>query len=419
MSMKQYFSNTARKCLFLFLCICLYTGCNKKEKELKPGMWRGVLNVANKEIPFQMQVTKSAEGRTIAYLINGEEKILLDEISITGDSVKIPLHIFDADLKAHINDSQDGIKGKWTRYNLEESFVVNFSAKHGQDYRFSEKPKQANQNFSGKWDVIFKNDDGTQEQAIGVFEQKGSYLKGTFLSATGDYRYLNGEVNDDELKLSTFDGSHGYLFTAKPDGAGKIAGNFYYGPNDFIPWTGQRNENAVLPAADTLTYLKPGYDKLSFSFPDLNGKKVSLSDPQYQDKVVVVQLMGSWCPNCMDETAYLAPYYRENKNRGLEIIGLAYEQSPEFSKAKPRLERLKNRFDIEYNLLVAGQRDKDAAAKTLPMLNHVLAFPTTVIVDKKGAVRKIHTGFSGPGTGKYYEEFVQDFESTIDKLLQE
>jgi len=417
--MKLFISNIRWSSLLLLLSTLLYTGCSKKEKELKPGMWRGLLGVANHEIPFQMQVTKSAEGKTIAYLINGEEKILLDDISVTGDSVKIPLHIFDADLKAHINDSQDGMKGKWTQYNLEEPFVINFSAKHDKNYRFSEKPPVSTQNYTGKWDVIFKNDDGTQEQAIGVFEQKGSHLKGTFLSATGDYRYLDGEVDGDELKLSTFDGSHGYLFTAKPNGEGKIAGNFYYGPDEIIPWTGHRNEKAILPAADTLTYLKPGYDKLSFTFPDLTGKPVSLSDPEYQGKVVVVQLMGSWCPNCMDETAYLAPYYRENKNQGLEIIGLAYEQSPEFNKAKPRLERLKNRFNIEYNLLVAGQRDKEAAAKTLPMLNHVLAFPTTIIVDKKGAVRKIHTGFSGPGTGKYYEEFVQDFESTIDKLLKE
>jgi len=417
--MKLNLFNIRWRSLWLLLLVLLYTACSKKEKELKPGMWRGVLGVANREIPFQMQVTKSAEGKTMAYLINGEEKILLDEILITGDSVKIPLHIFDADLKAHINDSEDGIKGKWTRYNLEESFVVPFSAKHDKNYRFSEKPPVATQNYSGKWDVIFNNDDGTKEQAIGVFEQNGSHLKGTFLSATGDYRYLDGEVDGNELKLSTFDGSHGYLFTAKPDGEGKITGNYYYGPDEIIPWTGQRNENAVLPAADTLTYLKKGYDKLSFTFPDLNHKPVSLADSKYQGKVVVVQLMGSWCPNCMDETAYLAPYYRANKNRGLEVIGLAYEQSPDFDKAKPRLERLKSRFNIGYDLLVAGQRDKEAAAKTLPMLNHVLAFPTTIIVDKKGAVRKIHTGFSGPGTGKYYEEFVQDFESTINKLLQE
>ncbi|GEO03947.1 hypothetical protein AAE02nite_16110 [Adhaeribacter aerolatus] len=393
--------------------------CRPKNKTLKSGTWRGILTISNQEVPFLLEVAQDSAGKTVAYLVNGTERILLDEITIAGDSVKIPLHIFDADLKAHINDQEDGMKGKWIRYNLEEPYEVAFSAKHVQDDRFSRNPAKATQNYTGNWEVLFNHNDGTEEKAIGVFNQQGNHLSGTFLSPTGDYRYLDGEVNGDELRLSTFDGYHAYLFKAEPDNDGKLKGKFFSGKTGRSTWTATRNDNAVLPAADTLTYLKPGYAKLAFTFPDLNGNKVSLSDPQFRGKVVVVQLMGSWCPNCMDETAYLAPFYKENKDKGLEIIGLAYEQSPEFEKAKKRLEKLKTRFSIEYPLLVAGTRDKEAAAKTLPMLNHVLAFPTTIIIDKKGDVRKIHTGFSGPGTGKYYEAFVQDFEKTIAKLLQE
>ncbi|MGV3586823.1 MAG: peroxiredoxin family protein [Adhaeribacter sp.] len=403
----------------LGLILLFAAACQPKDKTLKTGTWRGVLTVSNQELPFLLEVTKNQAGKTTAYLVNGSEKILLDEITVTGDSVKIPLHIFDADLKAHINDQEDGLKGKWIRYNLNEPYEVEFSAKHDQQYRFSRNPDAPTQNYTGKWDVVFKDDKGLEEKAIGVFTQQGNHLSGTFLSATGDYRYLDGEVSGDELRLSTFDGSHAYLFKASPDGEGKLQGRFFSGKTGRSTWLATRNENAVLPAADTLTYLKPGYSKLAFTFPDLNGTKVSLADPQFKGKVVVVQLMGSWCPNCMDETAYLAPFYNQNKNKGLKIIGLAYEQNPEFEKAKKRLEKLKSRFGINYPLLVAGTRDKESAAKTLPMLNHVMAFPTTIILDKKGDVRKIHTGFSGPGTGHYYEEFVQDFEKTIQKLLQE
>lgn len=405
--------------LFFLSGLLLTVSCKPEPKELKAGMWRGILTISNQELPFLMRVTKQENGKTVAYLLNGGEKILLDEITVTGDSVKIPLHIFDADLKAHINDQQDGLKGKWVRYNLEEPFEVSFDAMLGKNYRFSEKPKAATYNYSGKWEVLFKNDDGTEEKAIGVFEQNGNKLKGTFLSATGDYRYLDGEVSDDQLRLSTFDGSHAYLFKAQPDGENKIKGDFWSGKSSYATWAGTRNENAVLPAADTLTYLKKGYDKISFTFPDLTGKKVSLTDAKYQNKVIVVQLLGSWCPNCMDETKFLAPYYEKNKNRGLEVIGLAYEQSPEFDKAQVRVEKMRDRLQVSYDLLIAGTRDKESAAKTLPMLNQLLAFPTTIFIDKKGNVRKIHTGFSGPGTGKYYAEFVKDFNQTIDKLLQE
>ncbi len=408
-----------RGVLILFNILLFISGCQQKPKELKPGMWRGILTISNQELPFLMEVSKNKEGKTSAYLRNGSEKIVLNDITVTGDSVTIPLHIFDADLQANITDQQDGLQGKWKQYNLEEPYEVSFRAELGPKYRFSEKPKAATQNYTGKWDVVFKNDDGTQEQAIGVFVQNGNQLTGTFLSTTGDYRYLAGEVNAAELRLSTFDGSHAYLFKAKPNGTHKLKGDFWSGKDGHAFWTGIRNENAILPAADTLTYLKKGYDKISFAFPDINGKKVSLTDKKYQNKVVVVQLLGSWCPNCMDETMFLASFYEKNKERGVEVIGLAYEQRPEFAPAKVRVEKMRDRLQVGYDLLIAGTRDKEAAAKTLPMLNHILAFPTTIIIDKKGDVRKIHTGFSGPGTGKYYEAFVQDFEQTIDKLIKE
>jgi thiol-disulfide isomerase/thioredoxin len=405
--------------LLILLLAAGLPGCSPKDKKLQPGTWRGVLEIANRQVPFLLDVKVNPAGKTIAYLVNGEERILLDEIQVSGDSVKIPLHIFDADLKAHINDQENGLQGTWTRYHLRKPFRVKFSAQLGQPYRFEKNPKPAAFTYDGKWEIVLKDAEGEEEKAIGVFEQQGNKLKGTLLSPTGDYRYLDGQVDGNQLRLSTFDGANAYLFTAKPQGTDQLAGQLFEGPSTTRSWTARRNDQAQLPAADTLTYLKPGYDRVSFTFPNLQGKAVSLADPKYRGKVVVVQLMGSWCPNCMDETAFLAPFYRSYQDKGLEIIGLAYEQSPEYAQAKKRLDRLKDRFRIEYDILVAGTRDKEAAARTLPMLNHVLAFPTTIILDKKGAVRKIHTGFSGPGTGKYYEAYVQDFTATITKLLKE
>jgi peroxiredoxin len=405
--------------LLLGLLTAWVMACGPEDRKLKTGTWRGVLHVARQQVPFLLEVATNASGQPIAYLVNGEERILLDKIQVRGDSVIIPLHIFDADLRARINAQEDEMQGVWTRYHLQEPFRVSFSAQLGQKHRFEAHPQAATFSYAGKWDVVFKDAAGKQEKAVGVFKQKGNQLKGTFLSSTGDYRYLDGQVNGDTLLLSTFDGANGYLFRAQPLAADQIQGQFFQGLHRTSTWTAHRNAQAELPAADTLTYLKPGYQQLRFTFPDLNGRPVSLSDPKYRGKVVVVQLMGSWCPNCMDETAYLAPFYRQHRNRGLEIIGLGYEQSPQFALASKRLNRLKDRFKIDYDILVAGVRDREAAASTLPMLNHVLAFPTTIILDRKGKVRRIHTGFSGPGTGKYYEEFIRDFETTIDQLLAE
>ena len=53
------------------------------------------------------------------------------------------------------------------------------------------------------------------------------------------------------------------------------------------------------------------------------------------------------------------------------------------------------------------------------MLKHVLSYPTTIYIDKKGKVRKIHTGFNGPATGEKYIEFKTEFKEFTDKLLNE
>jgi hypothetical protein len=121
----------------------------------------------------------------------------------------------------------------------------------------------------------------------------------------------------------------------------------------------------------------------------------------------------------MDETKFLAPWYQKNKDRGVEIIGLGYERSPDFAISAPKLQKMKKRFGVEYPILMAGIDDKDAARHTLPMLEKVMAFPSTIFIDKNGKVRRIHTGFSGPGTGKYYDEFVEEFNLFVDKLLSE
>lgn len=78
---------------------------------------------------------------------------------------------------------------------------------------------------------------------------------------------------------------------------------------------------------------------------------------------------------------------------------------------------MKEKFNISYNFVIAGTKDKSAASKTLPMLNGVLAFPTTIFIGRDGKVKKIHTGFSGPGTGAYYEGYVQRFNKTVGELV--
>jgi peroxiredoxin len=292
-----------------------------------------------------------------------------------------------------------------------------FYAVYGKKGRFDNM--DSHQRFDGKWETYFINADGKKALSIGVFQSKDSVLTGTFLNTTGDYRYLDGYTSLDTMYLYSFDGNHLYKFKGVLEKDSIINGTFWSGKTGYKNFISKRNDSIELPDPNTLTYLKEGYDKVSFSFKNVDGKEVSLDDQAYKNKVVILQILGSWCPNCMDETRFLADWYKNNKDRGAEIIGLAYEIKPEFTYARDRIKTMKSQMGVDYEILVAGLSTTESASKSLPMLNKVISFPTTIIIDKFGKVRQIHTGFSGPATGEYYDQYVKDFNQLMDELLEE
>ena len=114
-------------------------------------------------------------------------------------------------------------------------------------------------------------------------------------------------------------------------------------------------------------------------------------------------------------------FYKDHKNENFEIVALAFENAKTIEKVTANLNRLKERIGIDYPILIAqtGSASKKLAAEKLPMLNHILSYPTTIFIDKKGTVRKIHTGFSGPATGEKYEKFKHEFERFVETLSNE
>jgi peroxiredoxin len=324
------------------------------------------------------------------------------------------MHIFDIDVKAKIiGNSLEGVYIK----NYVDDYTLPFKATFGKNN--SVDNPQSNSNFDGKWDMTFTSENGETSKGIGIFKKENNNLTGTILTPTGDYRYLQGYTTDSNFTLYSFDGNHAFIFEASLENETTIQGDFWSGKSFHENFSAVKNENAKLPDADKLTYLKEGFSKIEFSFPDLNGNPVSLSDDKYKNKVIILQIFGTWCPNCMDETKFLSKWYNKNKQRGVEIIGLAFEAKNDFNYAKKRVQKMKERLNIDYDFLIAGTSSKNDASKKLPMLNNVMSFPTSIFIDKKGSVRKIHTGFSGPATGDYYLKFIDEFNFLMDELLKE
>ncbi len=384
---------------------------------LKEGPWRAELAVSDSEVlPFNFQVVKTPTGNYQMIVNNALEKIKVDEIKLSKDSIIIQMPVFEGYIAGILKEEK--IQGQFIKESLER--YVPFIAEYGTSPRFSmENP--AEYDVTGNWEVTFEFDkEESAYPAKGIFIQKGNSVTGTFRTETGDYRYLEGIVDGSQLKLSTFDGSHAFLFTASLTDS-TMLGKFYSGNHYMENFKGKRNEMFELPNANMLTFLKEGYEKFEFSFPDEQRKIVSLSDNEFQGKVVLVQIMGTWCPNCLDETKYYVDYLKKNSNPDLRFIALAFEYAKTEDKAWEGIQRLKERVGVDYPILLAqmGTSSKSKANEKLPMLNHVLSYPTTIYIDKKGEVRKIHTGFNGPATGEKHEEFKKKFNETIVGLLEE
>lgn len=383
---------------------------------LLTGIWRAVLATPGGELPFNFEVKNEQNKITIA-IINGDEHIVVDEIKTIGDSVFIRLPIFDSEIKAVVNNGT--MHGTFFNYARKTDNQIPFTAQHNVSSRFIiQHPNATPANLNGRWSVKFSEGTADSSYAIGVFEQKGNHIGGTFLTTTGDYRFLDGIVDGDSLFLSCFDGSHAFLFKAVwSDGA--LQGNYYSGIHWQEPWTAVKNDKAELPDAYSITYLKPGYTSVDFSFLDLDSNLFTCNQKYYSGKVTVIQIMGSWCPNCMDETAFLSPFYLKHKDKNFQVVGLAFEKTNDFQKSVANVKRLEARYKVAYPILIAGTSNKEDASKSLPMLNKISGYPTTIIIDKKGMVRKIHTGFSGPATGKNYDKFIEEFTLFIEKLERE
>ncbi|MEN9730040.1 MAG: hypothetical protein RLZ91_1157 [Bacteroidota bacterium] len=378
------------------------------------GPWRGEIDHLGGKLPFNFIVAKNKLDIRIQ---NGSEIANLGDAYFRADSLVIPFELYDSELVGSVKNG-NSMQGYWQKKrNGKTLYRIPFQAQAGSTVRFKQT-KPASVDVSGKYSADFWSDESNHSPGVLILNQKGNQVTGTVLKTSGDYRFLQGNISGDSLLLSYFDGSGIMQFRSKVNGK-QIDGQFFSGLAGKRNFKAAKDDKASLPDLKKLTFLKPGFDRLNFSLPTPAGKMISLQDERYKNKVVIIELMGSWCPNCLDESRFLAPYYKKMKDQGVEVIGLAFEYSPELSVSGPKIENFKKRIGVDYEILFAGQPNDETIAQVLPMLHKINGYPTTFILDKSGKVREIHTGFSGPGTGVYYTDWIHEFEQTVQALLHE
>jgi thiol-disulfide isomerase/thioredoxin len=374
------------------------------------GKWRGEFFLGeNLVVPFNFEI----DAKGMVYLLNAEERFRTSPIIIRGDSLFIPLDQFDNELAFHFQQNvMTGVLRK-----QDHTVLLPASAEKGKTYRFRENKNIKADRLEGTYSIEFTFESGKKEKAVAVFKQQGKQLTGTFLKEAGDARYLQGIVEGNKFYLSSFIGSTPGYYTGEVNVDGTIEGE-QIGSRIRNQFRGKRDSYAALP--DPYKKLNTAERKklAPFAFPDIQGNMVSLSDEKYRNKVVIIPITGTWCPNCIDEAVFLSPWYEKNKDRGVEIITIHYERQTDTAFSRKVMRRFRERFDIRYDQVFGGIANSDTVRRTLG-LPEFKSYPTTLFIDKKGNITKIHSGYSGPATGKFYDVFLKDFNEEVDRLLKE
>lgn len=410
---------------------------------LAPGPWRGQLfinqfqdlivtegrkkvvkrdvdfELRSTAVPFQFEINTSPDGKQTMTIYNGVEQMVFTDVRTgrnvnTGDDTfYVQLTPYDACLKGIFEANK--MQGHW--FVLDKpGYAMPFEARYGQNHRFR-KAVQSDRilPIEGTYQAVFSTDSSDAYDAVGEFKQQEDRISGTFRTETGDYRFLDGQVIDDELFLSCFDGAHAFLFTAKILGD-SMNGLFYSGIHYKTNWIAKKVITGILRDPDSIsTVIRK--DAFAFGFETPEGKLIDFREPPYKGKNKLVQIMGSWCPNCLDEARFLKQNHQSLLKDSIIVIGLSFERHKEKDKAMQRIREYRDKLELPYEVAWGGLANRDSASRVIPQISKIMAYPSLLYINEKNEIVKVHTGFDGPATSKF-EEYSKVFWQNIQWLKQ-
>jgi len=389
--------------------LVLVISCNSGVSDrLLKGDYVGKLEVENnKYLPFNFSVTNDS-----TLVVQNSSEIVGFSIDYLKDSIFIRSKVFEGFIKGVLEDNK--INGVFVIESLDRSVPFtsyNSSKRFNIDFEKNEKLTL------NRWRFTFNPNMDNASISLGIFNPIGqNEISATFRTSTGDYGFMHGGYKDSKIILSTFNGSRAYLFEAELNNNNdSIKGIMYSGNHSKTIIEGVLDNVFELSNEYSLTSLQSKNQKFEFSFENTAGKLISIDDDIFDGKSMVIQLMGSWCSNCLDESKFYVDYMNKNKLIDIEFVALAFEYAKTKDGALNSILKLKNQIGIDYPILLAqyGSSDKGKALEKFPMLNNIISYPTTIFLDKNKDVIKIHTGFNGPATGEKYIEFINEFDNTI------
>lgn len=371
------------------------------------GRWDAVVVVNGLEIPFLFEIVGEGPA-TKASFFNGDRRITSTRSQIEDGVLVLSFDQYASRLQVSYRDGQ--LVGEYQRPRGPYPFRAT---------RAVAARKAAGQipSIDGTWIVTARSSKGESAWRF-IARQTGPDVSATVLRVDGDTGTLTGSYRDGRFVLSHFSGARPLLLEATPQADGSLSLRL----NGQPPLAAAR-ENA--PRAKELgvptdpahhTRMKDPGEPFRFSFPNLQGRLVSNTDPRFRGKVVLLNISGSWCPNCHDEAPFLAALYRKYRAKGLEIVTLSFEEADQLANPT-RLRAFNEQYGVTYTVLLAGEPEQ--LSEKVPQADNLNAFPTTFLIGRDGRVRVVHAGFPSPGSGAYYTKAEREITQQVEQLLAE
>ena len=365
------------------------------------------------QVPFTFEIGYPTGEVPEITIINGSDRRVISNAEIVGDSIFIPMDPFDVEIRARYTAmSMTGTYKKYYR-DLSIPFVADFGKS-----RMRKNSVRSFAPIEERWVITFSPDSDGMSKGIGLFKQRGDIVTGTIMTEVSDYRFFEGILDGDSIKLSCFDGAHAFAFLGKRTASG-WSGQMIYDNGFDEPWEAKYDAKAELEDPFKMVEVEPGTQKPYYDLLGAGEGKDAIDPTKYDGKVLIIQLFGTWCPNSHDQTKYLVDWYKKNKDRDIAILASSFEANYSQAYGLERLTKYRQMNEIPYDLVLGGRLSKTAAAMPFTFMKRIEAFPTLVILDKQGFVRYVHSYFNGPATGEYYQTFDQQFNQIIDSLTSE
>ena len=391
--------------LMTTVALAAVAGCGVQTHPALEGEWLAAVSASKVDVPFRLRIVERPEALS-AVLFDGARELPSATGTRDGNTVTFTYPSYAATLTARLVDGR--LEGEYTRSGRT---AFPFKAKRAD----STPPAPAGVPvIEGLYVIPTRSPKGETAWRF-IVRQKGAEVEASILRIDGDTGALTGRYDGTRFVLSHFSGARPLLLEVTPNADGSLT----LVQNRDKTLTALKAGTAGLPQpteSGNHTLIKDASSPLRFRLTDLDGRTVTEQDPRIAGKVVIISVTGSWCPNCHDEAPFLSELYRAYKDKGLTVVALAFEEQSQLNDPS-RLRAFVKQYGIEYPVLLAGVPDQ--AQATLPQVENLNAFPTTLFLGKDGRLRATHAGFPSQASGEFYTKAREEILATVDRLLVE